>query len=54
MAPNGEPKFWVANAEFARMLGNTKMAAAAPEDKPKIIELLKKPWNPYIQSALNA
>jgi hypothetical protein len=29
LAPNGEPKFWVANAEFARMLGNTKMAAAA-------------------------
>ena len=29
MAPNGEPKFWVANVEFARMLGNTKMAAAA-------------------------
>ena len=27
--PNGEPKFWVANAEFASMLGNTKMAAAA-------------------------
>lgn len=25
-----------------------------PEDKKKINELLKKPWNPYIQSALNA
>ncbi|HEY6667802.1 MAG TPA: hypothetical protein VI033_01500 [Candidatus Nitrosopolaris sp.] len=29
LAPNGEPKFWVANAEFTRMLGNTKMVAAA-------------------------
>jgi hypothetical protein len=29
LTPNGEPKFWVANAEFARMLGDTKMAAAA-------------------------
>ncbi len=26
----------------------------APEDKNKISELLKKPWNPYIQSALNS
>jgi hypothetical protein len=25
-----------------------------PEDKQKIKELLNKPWNPYIQSALNA
>jgi hypothetical protein len=24
------------------------------EDKQKIKELLKKPWNPYIQSALSA
>jgi hypothetical protein len=25
----------------------------SPEDKIKIKDLLKKPWNPYIQSALN-
>jgi hypothetical protein len=25
----------------------------SPEDRQKIAELLKKPWNPYIRSALN-
>jgi hypothetical protein len=38
--------------------GYTRITKASPnvlpEVKQKIGELLKKPWNPYIQSALNA
>jgi hypothetical protein len=35
---------------FPRLLDNPNVP---PEDKDKIKELLKKPWNPYIQRALN-
>ena len=35
---------------FPKLLDNPNVP---PEDKHKIKELLKKPWNPYIQSALN-
>jgi integrase len=35
---------------FPKLLDNPNVL---PEDKQKIMELLKKPWNPYIQSALN-
>jgi len=35
---------------FRKLLENPNVA---PEDKRKIKELLKKPWNPYMQSALN-
>jgi hypothetical protein len=31
-----------------------KKPNVAPEDKQNIKELLKKPWNPYIQSALSS
>ena len=34
------------NEFFPRLLGNTNVP---PEDKQKIRELLKKPWNPYIR-----
>src|SRR5919197_5438651 len=33
--------------------GNTQYYTVSKEDKQKIRKLLKKPWNPYIQSALN-
>lgn len=36
---------------FPKLLDNPNVL---PEDKHKIKELLKKPWNPYIRSALNA
>jgi hypothetical protein len=36
---------------FPKLLENPSIPA---EDKQKIKELLKKPWNPYIQSALSA
>jgi integrase len=36
---------------FPKLMGSPNVL---PEDKKKINELLKKPWNPYIQSALNA
>jgi hypothetical protein len=35
---------------FPKLLENLNVP---PEDKVKIKELLKKPWNPYMQSALN-
>jgi integrase/recombinase XerD len=35
---------------FPRLLENPNVT---PEDKIKISDLLKKPWNPYMQSALN-
>ena len=35
---------------FSKLLENPSVP---PEDRQKIRELLKKPWNPYIQSALN-
>jgi hypothetical protein len=35
---------------FLKLLDHPSVPA---EDKQKIRELLKKPWNPYIQSALN-
>jgi hypothetical protein len=35
---------------FPRLLDNPNVPS---EDKQKIKELLNKPWNPYIQSALN-
>jgi len=35
---------------FPKLLENPNVA---PEDKTKIKDLLKKPWNPYMQSALN-
>src|SRR5689334_10815109 len=35
---------------FPRLLEDPNIS---PEDKRKISELLKKPWSPYIQSALN-
>ena len=35
---------------FPKLLENSTVD---PEDKIKIKDLLKKPWNPYIQSALN-
>jgi len=38
---------------FPKLLDNNN-PNVPPEDKQKIKELLKKPWNPYIQSALSA
>jgi len=38
---------------FPKLLDNNN-PNVPPEDKHKIKELLKKPWNPYIQSALSA
>jgi hypothetical protein len=35
---------------FPKLLENPNVV---PEDKIKIKDLLKKPWNPYMQSALN-
>jgi integrase len=35
---------------FPKLLGNPNIP---PEDKQKISELLKKPWNPYIRNALS-
>lgn len=38
------------NEVFTKLLTNPNVT---PEDKMKIRELLKKPWNPYIRQALN-
>lgn len=35
---------------FPKLLQNPNVQ---PEDKQRIRELLKKPWNPYIRNALN-